>query len=50
MPGDENYPHAFEFEKEDNRVRKAASRDRSGPEFEQARAHNERAKKLYETN
>ncbi len=50
MPGDEDYPQGFEFEKDDNRLRKTPGRERSGPEFEEARAHNENAKKLYESN
>jgi tetratricopeptide (TPR) repeat protein len=49
MPDD--HPQGFEFDKEEGRGRKQpASRERSGPEFEQARAHNERAKKFYELN
>lgn len=50
MPSDEESPQASELGKEDSRFRKPVSRERSGPEFEQARAHNERAKKFYESN
>ncbi len=49
MPSDDEYPQT-PVEKDEGKFRKAANRDRSGPEFEKARAHNERAKKFYEKN
>ncbi|MEI6045468.1 MAG: tetratricopeptide repeat protein [Chloroflexota bacterium] len=48
MPGEEERSQIFEGE--DCRLRHSTNRERSSPAFEEARVHNERAKKFYESN
>ncbi len=48
MTGEDDYRQGFG--RDENHLHKSNSRERSGPEFEQARMHNERAKKFYEDN